>query len=424
MPTTLQGIANKARNSRKHCFQNLYSLLNYSNLRECFFELKKNAAPGVDLVDWYDYQVNLEDNLQTLVETLKAGGYRAKLVRRKYIPKGNGKVRPLGIPCLEDKLVQRLVAKILEAIYEQDFLDFSYGYRPGKSPQGATQDLARDLQFGPYGWVVEADIRGFFDSIDHEWMLRMLKERIGDEKLLRLICKWLKAGILETDGKIIDPETGSPQGGIISPILANVYLHYALDLWFDRLVKPTYSGRAKLTRYADDFVCIFHYRRDAEDFYNRLGDRLAKFKLSLALDKTRKIQFSRFRVGEGSFEFLGFEFRWGLNQKKSPQVWRWTARKKLRAALQRLKDWVRKTRCHRIRELMRSLKAKYQGHRNYYAVIGNSRRVSSFEHFGNSIVLKWLNRRSQRRSYNWAGFQNLLRQFKVGNFGNSGEKAA
>jgi group II intron reverse transcriptase/maturase len=411
MPTSLQAIANKARKSRKHRFQNLYHLLNRVNLKTCFYELKKNAAPGVDNIDWQTYEANLEENLRNLNARLRSGSYRARPIRRKYIPKSNGKLRPLGIPCLEDKIVQLAVAHILEAIYEQDFLDFSYGYRPKKSAQGASTELAQVLQFGPYGWVFEADIRGFFDAMDHDWLIRMLEQRIGDRKILRLIRKWLKAGILEPDLTMLHPETGTPQGGIVSPILANIYLHYALDLWFEHKVKPHCRGRAKIVRYVDDFVCAFQYHDDAAQFQQALEGRLGKFKLALAPEKTRSFRFNRFFVGGEKFDFLGFTYRWGKNTKSAPQVWRKTARDRFRGALRRLKEWLRKARNLPMKELMKTLKSKYRGHRNYYGVIGNKHLLDSFEHFANGIVFKWLNRRSQRRSYNWTGFRQALRHY-------------
>lgn len=413
MPTSLQAIANKARNSRKHRFQNLYHLLNRINLKTCFYELKKKAAPGIDDIDWQTYEANLEENLHNLNSRLKSGSYRARPIRRKYIPKGNGKLRPLGIPCLEDKIVQRAVAKILEAIYEQDFLDSSYGYRQGRSPQQASSELAHLLQFGPYGWVVEADIRGFFDAMDHDWLIRMLQQRVGDRKILRLIRKWLKAGILEPDQTMVHPETGTPQGGIVSPILANIYLHYALDLWFEHIVKPNCKGRARIVRFVDDFVCIFQYHDDAVKFQQSLSGRLGKFQLSLAPEKTRKIRFSRFEIGGEQFDFLGFTYRWGKNSKNAPQVWRQTSKDRFRSALKRLKEWMRKARNLPMKEVMKTLKSKYRGHRNYYGVIGNKHLLDSFVYFANEIVFKWLNRRSQRRSYNWQGFRQALRRYGI-----------
>ena len=237
-PTSLQGIAIKAKVDGKHRFQDLYRCLNAGFLHACWKDLNKDAASGVDKVTAEAYEENLEANIEALAERLKTRGYRAKLVRRSYIPKENGKQRPLGIPVLEDRLVQLACAKLLTAIFEADFLDVSYGYRPNRSAKDAVNDLRFNLQFGSYGYLVEADIKGFFDHMDHDWLLRMLKVRIDDAPFLNLIQKWLKAGILDTDGKIIDPDSGTPQGGVVSPVLANVYLHFALDLWFEKVVKP------------------------------------------------------------------------------------------------------------------------------------------------------------------------------------------
>ena len=240
-PTFLRGIANKARADKRHRFRDLYRCLNAEFLLSCWPDLNKEAASGVDGVTVAAYAENLEANIEALVGRLKSKRYRAKLVRRKYIPKDEGEERPLGIPVLEDKLVQLACAKLLTAIYEQDFLRCSYGYRPGRGASDAVRDLTFDLQYGVYGYVVEADIRGFFDRMDHDWLLEMLSLRIDDRAFLHLIRKWLKAGILETDGQVIHPDTGTPQGGVVSPVLANVYLHYALDLWFEKVVKSLHD---------------------------------------------------------------------------------------------------------------------------------------------------------------------------------------
>jgi len=244
-PTFLRGIANKARSNQRHRFRDLYRCLNEELIYHAWKSLNKGAASGVDRVTAEAYAEDLQGNIQRLVERLKAKRYRAKLVRRVYIPKENGKQRPLGIPALEDRLVQSAVTRVLTAIYEQDFLDCSYGYRVGRSAHDAVAELTRELQFGPYHMVVEADIRSFFGHMDHDWLLEMLAQRIDDRAFLGLIRKWLKAGILETDGEVIHPETGTPQGGIISPILANVYLHFALDLWFQKVVIPHCSGESE-----------------------------------------------------------------------------------------------------------------------------------------------------------------------------------
>ena len=414
MSTFLQGIANKAQRQPKHRFGNLYELLNEEYLKECWRDIRKDAAYGVDGVSAEEYERNLDENIHDLVERLKQKRYRAKPVRRVYIPKGKGKMRPLGIPATEDKLLQLAVTRILQAIYEQDFLRCSYGYRPNVGALDAVDKLTIKLQFGQYNWVVEADIRAFFDSIDHEWLMRMLEERIEDKQFLRLIRKWLRVGVLDTDGQMIHPATGTPQGGIISPILANVYLHYALDLWFHRVVRPRCRGEACLIRYADDFVCAFQYQEDAERFYRELGERLGKFGLELSGEKTRVIPFSQQHdLGKTSFDFLGVAFRWGRDRKGRPHLKRRTSRKRLRDSLKRFTEWC-KVKCRYGRkELFRELNAKLRGYYNYYGVVGNYASLKQFYDQAMRILYKWLNRRSQRRSYNWAGFRELLVEFQV-----------
>ena len=263
MQTSLRGIVNKARADRHHRFGNLFGLLNEEGLRSCWRLINTRAASGVDRVTAREYAKDLVANVGRLVERLKRGSYRAKLVRRRHIPKEGGRTRPLGIPAVEDKLLQTAAARILGAIYEQDFLPCSWAYRQGRGAREAVRTLTQELQFGCYGYVVEIDIRGFFDHIDHDWMLRMLEVRVADRPFLRLIRKWLKAGVLEEDGQVLHPEAGSPQGGSISPILANIYLHYVLDEWFEMVVKPRLKGEAYEIRFADDFMLCFPYREDA-----------------------------------------------------------------------------------------------------------------------------------------------------------------
>jgi retron-type reverse transcriptase len=375
MPTSLQGIAKKAKEQKEHRFQDLYRLLNEEFLFESWRYIHKDAAYGVDEISAEEYGQNLEENIRDLVGRLKRGSYRAKLVRRKYIPKGEGKMRPLGIPAIEDKLLQVAVKRILEAIYEQDFLRCSYGYRPG---------------------------------------VGALEERIDDRPFLRLIKKWLKAGVLDTDGKVIHPATGTPQGGIVSPILANVYLHYALDLWFHKVVRKYCRGEACLIRYADDFVCAFQYQEDAERFYRAMGKRMGKFGLELSAEKTRVMRFSRdHQPGKASFDFLGFEFRWGKDRGGRPHLKRRTSRKKLRRSLRNFTDWCKANRHLRLDVLFRKLNAKLRGYYNYYGVIGNYTSLMQFFKQTLRILFKWLNRCSQRSSYNWRGFQELIEFFNV-----------
>ena len=414
MQTSLRGISNRAAKDKAHRFGNLYGLLDENFLKWCFWQLKRDAAPGVDRVDFYEYRENLDENIANLVNRLKQKKYRAKLVRRQYIPKINGKLRPLGIPATDDKVLQFAVAKILEAIYEEDFLDVSYGYRPWRGPQDAVRDLTRKLQFGRFSHIVEADIRGFFDNIDHSWMIRMLEERINDRAFLRLIKKWLKAGILDISGEVIHPATGTPQGGIVSPILANVYLHYALDLWFEKRIKRECNGEALIIRYADDFVCAFQYQQDAELFYQRLNERLEKFGLEVCPEKTRILPFSRSMLKESeTFDFLGFEFRRAISRKFKPIIRRRTSRKKLRASIAAFTEWIKTNRNKKISKLMKTLSSKYRGYWNYYGVIGNYDSLKTFYYYTIRILFKWLNRRSQRLSYNWAGLKDLLKQFLI-----------
>jgi group II intron reverse transcriptase/maturase len=276
-------------------------------------------------------------------------------------------------------------------------------------------NLTIKLQFGRYNFVVEADIKGFFDNLNHDELLKMLAERVDDKALLWLIAKWLKAGVLDTDGKTLHPETGSPQGGVISPILANVYLHYALDMWFQKVVIPHCHGQAYLIRFADDFVCAFEYEEDARRFYEVLGKRLGKFGLELSAEKTQIIPFSAKALGReaSSFDFLGFEFRWGLDRKGKPHVDKRTARKSLRKSQKRLSLWCKGNRHRRIPELFEALNAKLRGYYNYFGVYGNLPSLNAFYLYAVRALWKFLNRRSQRKSYNWLGFNQLMKLFGI-----------
>lgn len=411
--TSLQAIAKKASARPEYRFRDLFRLLNEDMLRDSWRDIRKSAAYGADRVSAAEYEQDLESNIHRLVEELKRKRYRAKNVRRVHIPKGNGKLRPLGIPATQDKLLQIAVKRILEAIFEQDFLRCSYGYRPGVGVLDAVDKLTVKLQFGKYSYVVEADISGFFDNIEHDWLLKMLAERVDDKSFLWLIGKWLKAGVLETDGKILHPMTGTPQGGIVSPILANIYLHFALDLWFQKVVIPRCSGEACLIRYADDFVCVFEKEADAQRFYEALGKRLKKFNLELSAEKTHIIPFSPTGLGSTSFDFLGFEYRWGKDRAGKPHVEKRTARKNLRNSLTRFKLWLKENRHRRLPDLFRLLNAKLTGYFNYYGVHGNIRSLEYFYYQVIRQIWKYLNRRSQRKSYNWDGFRQLLTQFGV-----------
>jgi RNA-directed DNA polymerase len=408
--TSLRGIAEKAKADKQYRFRDIYRCLNVEFLMNCYGALNKDAASGVDGMTWQKYAENLHANVEALVERLKSKRYRAKLVRRHYIPKEDGKERALGIPVIEDKLLQAACARILAAIYEQDFLAFSYGYRPERSAKDAVYDLTFYLQFGRHRYVVEADIRGFFDHMDHDWLLKMLCQRIDDRAFLTLILKWLKAGILETDGSVINPDTGSPQGGSVSPVLANIYLHYALDRWFEKVVKPHCRGEAVMCRYADDWVCAFQFKNDADWFYQAVPGRLAKFKLEVAQEKTRIIRFNRFHPSmKRRFSFLGFEFFWKEGRKGVLRVMRRTSRKKLRGACRRIKEWIKSHRHLPGKEFFNGLNVRLRGHYNYYGVRGNSDSICRFFKWAVECAFKWLNRRGgKRKSFTWEKFNQIL----------------
>ncbi len=414
MQTSLRGIAKRAKASPKHRFGNLISLLNEENLSWSFTQLNRKAAPGVDEVDYKTFVADLDENISQIVKDLKAERYKAKLIRRRYIPKAGGR-RPLGIPVVGDKVLQTAAAQILTAIYEQDFLPCSHGYRRGKGPQQAALELRKQIHQGKFCWIVDADIKGFFDHIDHEWMMKMLEQRIDDKRFLRLIQKWLKAGILEEDGQVVYPHTGTPQGGIVSAVLANIYLHYALDQWFEKAVKPVCKGEAMLMRYADEFICCHQSREDERRFCNALGKRLEKFKLELSAEKTQVLKFTRFEAKKGkAFTFLGFEFRWNLSRKGKSIVTMKTSKKKFRAAIAGIKNWIRQEHCKLgTAGILIKLRQKLQGHWNYYGVCGNYDMLNKYYHQVKEIVLKWLNRRSQRKSCNWAGYDKMLKHFRI-----------
>ncbi len=388
------------------------------NLRECFHALQANKAAGVDSVTKSEYAKDLEANLADLSARLKRMGYRPQPKRRSYIPKpGSTKGRPLGISSFEDKIVELAAKCVLEPIFESMFEDCSYGYRPRRSPHDCLDDLGRTIQQRRVNYVVEADIRGFFDHVNHEWLLKFLQQRIGDERVLRLITRMLKAGIME-DGLVSPGEEGTPQGSILSPLLSNIYLHYVLDLWFQRRVRRQCWGEAYLFRYADDFVACFSNRSDADRFRADLDMRMEKFNLELAEEKTRQLEFGRHArrraYGRGEkpreWEFLGMTFYCGKTRHGAFKVKRKTSRKKLKQSLARFTDWIRRYRnLLPTGELLRRAKARLVGHLNYYGVTDNSDSCYLYRYLATRVLFKWLNRRSQRKSYTWTGFNQALR---------------
>ena len=408
LPTSLREIARKAKRSKSYRAGGLYGLLNATNLTASFHSLNRKAARGADGISHAEFGRVLNANIGELVESLKGKRYRAKSVRRVHIPKGGGKTRPLGIPAVSDKVLQACAATLLNGLYETDFLPNSFGYRPRLGAKEAVSAVREGLG-NRTAWVVEADIRGFFDSIDHSWLLRMLKERIADRPFLGLVGKWLKAGILEKGGSVVSPVSGTPQGGIISPVLANVYLHYALDLWFEKVFRKDCDGTAFLVRYADDFVAGFQHRADAYRFLLSLKERLGKFGLSLAEEKTGVHLFTRFRKRDSKrFEFLGFEYRWGRSRKGNDVVKLRTSPKRQQKSLAALAAWVKEKRNKRLRTLFWELNPKLRGYYNYFGVVGNWRSLERFHEEVKRTLFRCLNRRGQRRSFNWRGFTDAM----------------
>ncbi len=363
----------------------------------------------MDGVTYREYERNLSDNLADLETRLKEKRYRAKLVKRVFIPKSNGKLRPLGIPALEDKIVQYVVREILQTLFEPLFLDCSYAYRPKHSARIAVENL-RDELMNKYSWIVESDISGFFDNVNHDWMLKMLEKRINDKALIGLIQKWLRAGILLPDGAVEHPERGTPQGSIVSPILANIYLHYVLDLWFEQEVKKKIGAKATLVRYADDFTAAFRYHKDSANFKKILPIRMKKFSLELAEDKTRKLRFNRFRKENSEiFVFLGFEYRWIISRRGKDIIHLRTSSKKLRRIILELRTWLKEHSSKRLKWIMGMVKAKLRGFYNYFGVSGNSASFKEIYYLYRKTLYQLLNRRSQRKSYNYNQFSFILR---------------
>jgi RNA-directed DNA polymerase len=396
----------------------LHHVYSIENLREAYYGLKRDAAPGVDGETWRTYGEQLESNLLDLSGRLRRGAYRAKPVRRVFIPKPDGRQRPLGVTTLEDKLVQRGLVTVLNCIYETDFVGFSYGFRPGRSPHDALDALYVGITRKKVNWVLDADIRGFFDAIDHEWLVKLIEHRIADRRVVRLIQKWLNAGVLE-DGERTRSEAGTPQGGGISPLLANVYLHYVFDLWVHNWRRQA-TGDVIVVRYADDILVGFQYEWEARRFWNELRERLAAYKLELHPDKTRLIEFGRFaaanrkRNGRGkpeTFDFLGFTHVCGKTRKGRFTVLRLTIRKRLRAKLLEVKNALRLRWHDPVPEVGKWLGSIIRGHLNYYAVPRNFSAVEAFHH---QITWHWkraLSRRSHKAYVTWERMRRIGRSW-------------
>jgi group II intron reverse transcriptase/maturase len=420
--TKLQRIAEKARKEPSFKFTSLFHLMNMELLRGCYGKLRKDAASGIDRVTKEEYGRNLEANLTDLVERLHGMSYIPQPVRRVFIPKpGSTKQRPLGIPALEDKLVQAGLVRILEAVYEADFINDSYGFRPGRGCHDALRALSLEVEGGAVHYIVEADIKGFFDNVQHDWMMEFLGHRIADMRVLRYVKRFLIAGVFE-DGKVFVTEEGTPQGGNISPTLANIYLHYSLDLWCTRTFKRTCDGKSRLIRYADDFVVCFQRESNAKRFRKELDGRLAKFGLEVAAEKTKVMEFGPLAAPKAkargerpqTFDFLGLthfcsQTRFGRRFRMK----RITSRKKFKAKLRMFKEWLKENRTLPTAELMRTVVAKLRGHYAYYGVSDNSRGIRRFAHEARMLLYLWLDRRGKRGSMTWVKFCKLLEKFPL-----------
>lgn len=421
--TKRQRIAALAKQMPGVALTNLAQYLDEAWMLEAYQQTRKSGAVGVDEQTAQDYAQHLQENLRGLLERVKAGTYRAPPVRRTYIPKGTKReTRPIGIPTFEDKVLQRAIVMLLEPVYEQDFLDCSYGFRPNRSPRQAVEVLWETLMRRSGGWVLELDIRKFFDTLRHEPLRQMVRQRVRDGVVLRLISKWLHAGVME-DGAIHYPEMGSPQGGVISPTLANVYLHEVLDTWFEREVQPRLEGWARLVRFADDAVMVFQKEVDARRVLAVLPKRFERYGLALHPDKTRLVAFGPPppgpndrkppQGGHPTFDFLGFTHYWGRTRKGGWAVKRKTASDRLSRFLVRLSRWCRTCRHEPVRWQQEQLRLKLRGHYTYYGTIGNSRSIQRVAYWADRIWRKWLSRRSDRSRFSWGRFSRMLQRYPL-----------
>jgi len=423
--TKQERIAELAKQSPQMAFTSLAYLMDIEWLKEAYRRTRKDGAVGVDGVNAAEYEQDLEGNLQRLLDRAKSGTYHAPPVRRVHIPKGGSstETRPLGIPTLEDKILQRAVVMLLEPIYERDFLDCSYGFRPGRSAHKALQSFRDQLMNCRGGWVLEVDIRKFFDNLDHGHLRKFLQLRVRDGVLRRLIDKWLKAGVME-DGSVSYPDTGTPQGGVISPLLSNVFLHYVLDLWFEQDVKPRMRHRAFLIRYADDFVIGFRDQRDAQRVMEVVPKRFGKYGLTVHPTKTKLVPFrppssrTKDRNGArddrpGTFDLLGFTHYWGRSLRGYRVVKLKTAADRFSRAVRSIDSWCRDNRHISIGEQQQKLNQKLRGHYAYYGVTGNSGALSRFLWEVERHWRKWLYRRSRSRSMTWTRFRRMLQRYPL-----------
>jgi RNA-directed DNA polymerase len=412
--TKRQWIVELARKKPGTVLFSLQHVIDFEWMREAYIRTRKDGATGIDGVTAAEYEANLEANLRDLLERIKSGLYKAPPVRRTYIPKADGSQRPLGIPTFEDKVAQRAIAMVLEAIYEEDFLSCSYGFRPGRSAHQALRQLSGVITVRRQYWVLDVDVRKYFDSIPHQHLRTILDQRVTDGVIRRMIDKWLNAGVLE-DERLHFATEGTPQGGVISPILSNIFLHHVLDEWFEEVVRPRLRGNATLVRYADDFVMTFETHHDAKRVLEVLGKRFGRFGLTLHPDKTRFIDFRPQRrdgthpdCKDPPFDFLGFTHTWGKSRKGKNVVRQLTAKSRFARALTAIKDWCQKNRHRPMREQRDRLSAVLVGHFAYYGITGNFRRLEQYRQEVMKTWRKWLERRTRAKRLTWARFNAFL----------------
>ena len=396
--------------------QGLMQYLNKENLQKQHRLQERNKATGIDKVTKEEYGINLNENLDCLIAKMKKFSYKPQPVRRTHIPKdGSDKMRPLGIPAYEDKLVQGVMTEVLTAIYELKFMDFSYGFRQGRSCHHAIKILDRIIMREEVNFVVDADIKGFFDNVNHDWLIKFLEHDIDDKCFVRYAKRILKSGIME-QGKFFESDKGTPQGGLISPILANVYLHYVLDLWFERIIKKQCKGYAQIVRYADDFVCCFQYENEATGFYEMLKERLGKFGLEIAADKSKIIKFGKYSSGcRDTFDFLGFTHLNGVSRKGWYKLVHITSNKKLKVKIQVVKKWLIDNIQLPIKQLIKTLNTKLVGHYRYYGITDNTHRMQKFKRIIERQLFCTLRRRGQKHKLNMEKFSTMLKYNPITN---------
>ena len=414
-------IAGHATRDKNMQFTSLAHLLDSEYLVQCFYSLNRNKAKGIDNVGWYDYEKCLTENIENLVARLQKNKYKPLPARRVYIPKGEREKRPLGISAIENKIVEKGISKILQSIYEQDFSNMSYGFRPNRNCHQALNELDDQIMRNPVNHIVEADIKGFFDNVSHELLLKFLKIRIKDSSILHLIKKFLKAGYVD-NSLLITSEEGTAQGSILSPVLANVFLHYVLDVWFKTTVKIHTRGYCEMVRYADDFVCVVQYEYDARRIETALKNRFGKYELEIHPEKSRKFSFGRFEVENAkrqkrcasTFDFLGFTHFCDITRKGWFKVGRKTSSKKFVKKCKEMTVWLKSIRnAAKPKEWWNTLNSKLRGHFQYYGVSGNYENIKAFYKHTVKMLHKWLNRRSQKKSMNWENFNKYLECYPI-----------